>query len=49
MELFKHKEKILCLTQLSEIKILQAYHALIKQLHLYKEVLMTGSCDINHV
>jgi len=43
MELFKHKEKIIRLSQLTDTKILQIYHSLIKHLHLYKEELIEPS------
>ena len=37
VEIFKYKEKILKLTNLSEDKLMEAYKILIKRLNLYKE------------
>jgi predicted nucleic acid-binding protein len=37
IELFKHKEKIIKLSRLSEDQIIKLYHILIKRLNLYKE------------
>lgn len=40
MELFKHKEKITQLSQLSEQEIIKLYYALLKRLQVYKEDLI---------
>jgi predicted nucleic acid-binding protein len=40
IELFKHKEKIIRLSQLSEEQVITLYHSLIKKLELYKEHLI---------
>lgn len=42
MELFKHKEKIIRLSQLSENEVIKLYYLLLKRLHVYKEELITA-------
>lgn len=42
MELFKHKEKIIRLSQLSENEIIKLYYLLLKRLHVYKEELISA-------
>lgn len=41
MELFKHKEKIIRLSQLSENEVIKLYYLLLKRLHVYKEELIS--------
>ncbi|ASF44634.1 PIN domain-containing protein [Methylovulum psychrotolerans] len=40
MELFKHKEKIIRLSQLPEHELIKLYYVLLKRLHIYKEELI---------
>lgn len=40
VEIFKHKEKILRLSQLDEDDLLRFYHVLLRRLHLYREDLI---------
>ncbi|WP_413167071.1 PIN domain-containing protein [Capilliphycus salinus ALCB114379] len=41
VELFKRKEKIIRLSQLTENDIIQVYHILLRRINLYKEDLIT--------
>lgn len=41
VELFKHKEKIIKLSRLSEDEVIQLYQIYLKKLHLYKEELIS--------
>ncbi|MEQ1638324.1 MAG: PIN domain-containing protein [Methylococcales bacterium] len=41
VELFKHKEKIIRLSRLSEDEIIQLYQIYLKRLHLHKEALIS--------
>lgn len=41
VESFKHKEKIIQASRLSEDEIIRVYHILIRRLHLFKEALIS--------
>ncbi|HEX7242546.1 MAG TPA: PIN domain-containing protein [Longimicrobiaceae bacterium] len=41
VEIFKHKEKIIRLSQLSEDDVVRLYHTLLRRLHVYREALIS--------
>lgn len=54
MELFKHKEKIIRLSQVSENEIIKLYYVLLKRMHVYKEELIKAenwqqAYDLSHI
>lgn len=42
VELFKNKEKIIKLSQMTEIEIIEAYYTILRKVNLFKEDLMTS-------
>ena len=41
VEIFKHKEKILVFSKISEDDLAHLYHSLLRRINLYKEILIT--------